>query len=364
MKRAIELAKGGWSKAKPNPLVGAVIVKDDVIIAEGYHHYFGGDHAEIDALRKLDFIAEGATIYVSLEPCSHYGKTPPCVEAIIKSKISKVVVAMEDPNPLVAGRGIKMLRDKGLEVVTGVMETEAKQLNEIFIKYITNKKPFCILKSAITLDGKIASKTRDSKWITGQESRAYVHHIRNRVAGIMVGVSTVIFDDPQLNTRIEGEKDVSHPIRIIVDDENLRIPLDSNVVRTTNEQKTIVVTTSKAPQEKVDKLYSLGVDVIIVASDKVGQIDLNDLMAKLGEHKIDSILLEGGGTLNYSALESGIVDKVMYFVAPKILGGRDAITAIEGEGKDKVDDAFMIDDISIRRFDKDILIEGYVRKER
>lgn len=362
MRRAIELAKGGWSKVKPNPLVGAVIVKDDVILAEGYHQYFGGDHAEVDALKKIDYLADGATIYVSLEPCSHYGKTPPCVESIIKSKISKVVVAMEDPNPLVAGRGIKMLRDKGIEVVSGVMEEEAKKLNEIFIKYITTNKPFCILKSAITLDGKIASRTRNSKWITAEDSRAYTHHIRNRVSGIMVGVSTVIYDDPQLNTRIEGS-DVNHPIRIIVDDNNLRIPLDSKVVTTSSEQKTIVVTTDKAPTDKIGKLKSLGVEVLIV-NDNNGQADLNDLMVKLGELRVDSILLEGGGTLNYSALESGIVDKVMYFVAPKIIGGRDAITSIEGEGKDKVDDAFKIDDISITRFDQDILIEGYVRKER
>ena len=363
MRRAIDLAKGGWSKVKPNPLVGAVIVKDDIVLAEGYHHYFGGDHAEVDALKKINYVAEGATIYVSLEPCSHYGKTPPCVEAIIKSKISKVVVAMEDPNPLVAGRGIKILRDNGIEVISGILEEEAKKLNEIFIKYITTKKPFLILKSAITLDGKIASKTRNSKWITGEESRAYTHHIRNRVSGIMVGVSTVIYDDPQLNTRINGREDVSNPIRIIVDDQNIRIPLDSNVVRTTNEQKTIVVTTVNAETEKIEKLKSLGVDVILT-KDKNGQVDLEELMNELGEKKIDSVLLEGGGTLNYSALESGIVDKVMYFIAPKILGGRDAITSIEGEGIDKVDDAFMIDDISIKRFDKDILVEGYVRKER
>lgn len=362
MERAIELAKCGWSKVKPNPLVGAVIVKEGIVLAEGYHHYFGGDHAEVDALKKINFSAEGATIYVSLEPCSHYGKTPPCVEAIIKSKISKVVVAMEDPNPVVAGRGIEILRNSGIEVITGIMENEAKRLNEIFIKYITTKMPFCILKAAITLDGKIASSKKDSKWITGEDSRAYVHHIRNRVSGIMVGVSTVIQDDPQLNTRIPGEE-VSHPVRIIVDDENLRIPLNSHVVKTANEQKTIIVTNSKAPKDKVSELISLGVDVIVAAEDR-GQVDLNDLMIKLGEKRVDSILLEGGGTLNYSALESGIVDKVMYFIAPKIIGGREAITSIEGEGKEKVDDAFMIENISIRRFDRDILLEGYVRKER
>ncbi|MDR5659464.1 bifunctional diaminohydroxyphosphoribosylaminopyrimidine deaminase/5-amino-6-(5-phosphoribosylamino)uracil reductase RibD [Serpentinicella sp. ANB-PHB4] len=361
MERALQLAEKGWGKTRPNPLVGAVVVRDDKILAEGYHRYYGGNHAEVDALEQINYDAKGATIYVTLEPCSHYGKTPPCVEAIIKSKIEKVVVALEDPNPLVAGRGISILREHGIQVVTGVMEKEAKLLNEIFIKYITTNRPFCILKTAMTLDGKIATKQKNSKWITGEASRAYVHHIRNRVSGIMVGVTTVNEDNPKLNTRIPGVE-VNHPTRIIVDDKALRISLDSYVVQTAKEQKTIVVTTEQASKTKVDALINYGVDVVLT-KEKYGLVDLNDLMTILGEKKIDSILLEGGGTLNYSALESNVVDKVISFIAPKIVGGREAITPVEGDGLSKVDEAFLIEDVSLQTIEKDILIEGYVRKE-
>ncbi|SDL07201.1 bifunctional diaminohydroxyphosphoribosylaminopyrimidine deaminase/5-amino-6-(5-phosphoribosylamino)uracil reductase RibD [Natronincola ferrireducens] len=360
MGKALDLAKLGWGKTRPNPLVGAVIVKDGYLVAEGYHHYYGGDHAEVDALKKIDYTAKGATMYVSLEPCSHYGKTPPCVEAIIKSKISRVVIAMEDPNPQVAGKGIRILREHGIEVVTGVMEEEAKKLNEVFIKYITTEKPFCILKTAMTLDGKIATTEGDSKWITAEDARAYVHHIRNRVAGIMVGVGTVLQDNPQLNTRILN-KEVRHPTRIIVDSK-LRTPLHANVVKTAKEQSTIIVTTEEASKDKIDKLRTLGVQ-ILKTKGRDGKVDLEDLMIKLGQQKIDSILLEGGGTLNYSTLEAGIVDKMLSFIAPKIIGGQAAITPVEGIGKSLIKDAFIVENIGIQQFQRDILIEGYIRRK-
>lgn len=359
MERALTLAKLGWGKTRPNPLVGAVIVKEGKIIAEGYHHYFGGDHAEVDALKKIEFAAEGATMYVSLEPCSHYGKTPPCVEAIIKSKVKKVVVALQDPNPQVAGKGIKILRENGIEVISGVLEEEARKLNEIFIKYITTSKPFCILKTAMTLDGKIATYSRDSKWITEEDAREYVHHIRDRVAGIMVGISTVLADDPQLNTRIP-DREVSQPARIIVDSK-LRIPLDSKVVKTAKQQPTLVATTYKASKEKIEELAEAGVEILLVEEEKE-KVSLEDLMLRLGKRKIDSILLEGGGTLNYSALEAGIVDKVMSFISPKIIGGRDAITPVEGTGKYLIKEAFIVEDIALQKFEKDILIEGYIKR--
>ncbi|MCC5911015.1 MAG: bifunctional diaminohydroxyphosphoribosylaminopyrimidine deaminase/5-amino-6-(5-phosphoribosylamino)uracil reductase RibD [Clostridiaceae bacterium] len=359
MQRALDLAKLGWGKTRPNPLVGAVIVKEENIIAEGYHHFYGGDHAEVDALKKINFSAEGATIYVNLEPCSHYGKTPPCVEAIIKSKIKKVVIGLKDPNPKVAGRGIKILQEHGIEVVTGMLEEESRRLNEIFIKHITTNMPFCILKTAMTLDGKIATHTGDSKWITNEESRAYVHHIRDRVSGIMVGISTALKDDPQLNTRIPG-KDVSQPIRIIVDTKG-RMPLDANVVKTVKEQSTILATTHMAQQEKLLQLQKLGVDILIVPEEN-GRVNLKELMMHLGKRKIDSVLLEGGGTLNYSALEEGIVDKALCFIAPKIIGGSQAITSVEGKGKRFVKDAFILKDISLHNFQEDILIEGYIRR--
>ncbi|SET63391.1 diaminohydroxyphosphoribosylaminopyrimidine deaminase [Natronincola peptidivorans] len=359
MKKALSLARLGWGKTRPNPLVGAVIIKDGRIIADGYHHFYGGDHAEVDALKKIDFAAEDATMYVTLEPCSHYGKTPPCVEAIIKSKIKKVVVALEDPNPEVAGKGIKILRNHGIEVLTGILEEEAEELNEIFIKYITTLKPFCILKTAMTLDGKIAAYTGDSKWITDEDARAYVHHIRDRVAGIMVGITTVEKDDPLLNTRISNKK-VSQPTRIIVDSK-LRISLEAKVVKSAKDQKTIIATTDKASKEKTTQLIELGAQVLTV-EEKNGQVDLEKLMVQLGKRKIDSVLLEGGGTLNFSALEARVVDKIMYFIAPKIIGGRDAITPVEGDGKALVKDAFMIEDISLKRFQKDILVEGYTKR--
>lgn len=357
MKKAVELAKKGWGKTRPNPLVGAVIVKDGKILAEGFHTAYGGDHAEVDALKKIEFQGEGATLYVNLEPCSHYGKTPPCTEAIIRSGIKKVVMAMKDPNPLVAGRGMNLLKEHGIEVISGVLEKEARQLNEIFIKYITTQKPFCIMKMAMTLDGKIATVNGDSKWITAEDSREYVHQIRNRVSAIMVGVSTVVKDNPRLNTRIKGIE-ANQPVRVIVDS-RLRIPLDSIVVETAWKQPTIVATTEMAPEKNIRQLEAKKVEVLILP-DKNGRVDLQQLMIRLGKKQIDSVLLEGGGTLNYSALESGIVDKVIAFIAPKILGGSNAITPVEGKGKSFVKEAFGIQNLTLRSFQKDILIEGYI----
>ncbi len=359
MKRALELARGGWGKTRPNPLVGAVIEKDGIVISEGYHHYLGGDHGELDALKKINFQGEGATLYVNLEPCSHYGKTPPCTEAIIKSKIKRVVVAMLDPNPLVAGKGIKVLRNHGIEVTTGVLEQEAIRLNEIFIKFITRQLPFCILKTAMTLDGKISTIKGDSRWISSDASRAYVHHIRDRVSAIMVGVHTVIQDNPQLNTRIPGRQ-VSHPKRIIVDS-YCRLPLSSLVVATSREQPTIVATTEGAPPDKILQLEERQVEVIQLPA-KDGRVDLKTLMKELGKRQIDSVLLEGGGTLNYGALESAIVDKIMAFIAPKILGGKEAPTPVEGRGKDKIINAIHLSDFSVKPWDEDLLVEAYIER--
>lgn len=357
MKRTLELAEKGWGSTRPNPLVGAVIVKDGCILAEGYHQFYGGDHAEVEALKKINFQAKGATMYVNLEPCAHYGKTPPCVEAIIQSGIQKVVVAMVDPHHKVAGKGLQRLREAGIEVVVGVQEREARRLNEIFIKYITTKLPFCILKTAMTLDGKIATVTGESRWITGETSRAYVHHLRNRVSAILVGVQTIIQDNPQLNTRINSEK-VNQPIRIVVDS-SLHIPLDSYVVKTAVQQPTWIATTKKAPLEKVKLLEAQGAQVLILP-EKEGRVDLVELVKHLGEREVDSLLLEGGGTLNYAALQAGVVDKVLTFIAPKIIGGSSAKTPVEGEGVAKLEQAFQLKDVSIKMFKEDILIEGYL----
>jgi diaminohydroxyphosphoribosylaminopyrimidine deaminase / 5-amino-6-(5-phosphoribosylamino)uracil reductase len=360
MERALELAKKGAGYTNPNPLVGAVIVKDGRIVGEGYHEVYGSHHAEVNAFRNATEDVKGATMYVTLEPCSHYGKTPPCAKAIVEKGIKKVIVALGDPNPEVAGRGIKILRDNGIEVVTGVLEEESRRLNEIFLKYITTKLPFCILKTAMTLDGKIAARTGDSKWITNEESRKYVHKLRHRVSSIMVGVGTIIQDDPLLNTRIQEESG-SDPIRIVVDTSG-RTPLEARVLNIKSNSKTIIAVTELAPQEKLKEFERIGAEVIITPLME-NRVDLKYLMKALGERKIDSVLLEGGSELNYSAMEAGIIDKVNAFIAPKFIGGREAKTPVGGLGRPLMKEALMLKDIEIHRFGDDIMIEGYIREE-
>lgn len=360
MKRALDLAKKGIGYTKPNPLVGAVIVKDNRIIGEGYHEFFGGAHAEINAFSNASEDVAGATMYVTLEPCSHFGKTPPCANAIVNKKIAEVVIAMEDPNPLVAGNGIRILRENGIKVVTGVLEDEAKKQNEIFIKYISTKRPFIILKTAMTIDGKIATVIGESKWITNEQSRQHVHEIRHRVSGIMVGIGTILADNPELTTRLKGIEG-QDPTRIIVDT-TARIPLDAKVLNLTSKSRTIIVTTENAPKQKLKYIKEKGAD-IIVTPIKNNKVDLSYLMQQLGEIEIDSVLIEGGAALNFSALEEGIVDKVITFIAPKLIGGCTAKTPVGGEGINHMKDAIDLYNIQISRFDEDIMIEGYVRKE-
>ena len=356
MQRALDLAQKGKGKVNPNPLVGAIIVKNGEIIGEGYHEAYGRVHAEINAFNNSIKDVKGATIYVTLEPCSHYGKTPPCVDKIIDKKISKVVIGMVDPNPLVAGKGVTKLQEAGIEVIIGVLEKECKKINEVFIKYITKKQPFVVLKTAMSLDGKIATKTGESKWITGEKARYEVQQLRNQYSAIMVGVDTVIMDNPQLTCRIPNGR---NPIRIVVDSK-LRTPLESNIVKSAKDIRTILVTTKIASEEKVRLIEELGV-VVIKTNCKNGKVDLIESLAKLGEQNIDSILLEGGGTLNYSALKSGIVDKIIAYISPKIIGGISAKTSIEGEGIEKLEEAFKLEQLTTRLIDKDIFIEGYVK---
>lgn len=357
MKRAIELAKLGWGRTNPNPLVGAVIVKDGEIIAEGYHEALGCPHAEISALNSSRHEVKGSTLYVNLEPCSHYGRTPPCVNAIIESGISEVVIAMTDPNPKVAGRGIQTLKEAGIRVIEGVLEEEAKKLNEIFIKYMTQKKPFVIMKAAMTIDGKIASVKGDSKWISGESSRKYVHVIRDRVAAVMVGINTVLVDDPLLTTRLDNcsGKDC---VRIVVDSKG-QLPLDSNILNVELSSGVVLATTSSIDKSKEKTLFDKGVR-IIKAEGCDGRVNLSRLMDELYKLEIDSILLEGGGSLNASALKEQIGDKIMFFIAPKIIGGKDAITPVEGEGSSFIKDALKLHNISVTKFDEDILYEGYI----
>lgn len=359
MGRAIELSKKAVGFVNPNPLVGAVIVKDNKIIGEGYHEYFGGPHAEVNAFANATEDVSGATMYVTLEPCAHYGKTPPCADAIIKNKISKVVIGMVDPNPKVSGLGIEILRSNGIEVTTGIMDKEIKKINEIFIKYITRKQPFCIMKTAMTLDGKIATANGDSMWISNEKSRAYVHEIRHMASGIMVGIGTVLKDDPELTTRREGVIS-KNPIRIIIDS-TVKVPLEAKVLNCNEKTKTIIVTTELADKNKIEAIKEKGAEVIITQSIN-SRVDLKYLMRILGEMGIDSILLEGGSILNYAALEAGVVDKVITFISPKIFGGASSKTPVGGKGVEYVKDSIVLTDTEISRFNEDIMIESYIKK--
>ena len=384
MRRAIELAKRGSGHVNPNPLVGAVIVRDGEILGEGYHECYGQLHAERNAIadaKKRGNTLEGSTIYVTLEPCCHYGKTPPCTEAIIEEKIARVVVGSDDPNPLVSGKGFKMLREKGIEVIPHFLKEECDAMNHVFFHYISTGTPYVAMKYAMTMDGKIACYTGDSKWVTGEESRAHVQTLRNHYKGIMAGIGTVLADDPMLNCRIEGGRD---PIRIIADS-HLRIPMDSQLVCTAKQQPLIVACLPDADETKAEQLEEKGVEVLripgIAVNDFSGSsanensqaaasilaedleekqrevISLPVLMKELGERKIDGVLLEGGGQLNESALQAGIVDRVYCYIAPKIFGGAGAKTPVEGQGLAKAADAWHFNRIGMKEFGQDILLE-------
>ena len=364
MRRAIELAKKGSGHVNPNPLVGAVIVRDGEIIGEGYHECYGQLHAERNAIanaKKRGNSLEGSTIYVTLEPCCHYGKTPPCTEAIIEEKIARVVVGSDDPNPLVSGKGFQMLREKGIEVIPHFLKEECDAMNHVFFHYIRTGTPYVAMKYAMTMDGKIACYTGDSKWVTGEESRAHVQTLRNHYKGIMAGIGKVLADDPMLNCRIEGGRD---PIRIIADS-HLRIPMDSQLVRTAGQQPLIVACLPDADEEKAAQLQEKGVEVLRIpgvttadiTEEQKEVISLPVLMKELGARKIDGILLEGGGQLNESALQAGIVDRIYCYIAPKIFGGAQAKTPVEGQGLTRAADAWQFNRIGMQEFGQDILLE-------
>lgn len=357
MRRAIELAKKGEGFTNPNPMVGCVVVKDGKIISEDYHHRYGEYHAERNALLKCTTDTTGAELYVTLEPCCHYGKTPPCTDIIIEKGIGKVYVGSSDPNPLVDGGGNRILREHGIEVTEHVLEKECDAINEIFLHYIKNKNPFVAMKYAMTLDGKIAAHTGDSKWITSEEARAHVHLLRKKYAGIMAGIGTVMADNPMLNCRIcEG----ADPVRVICDS-SLKIAPDSNIVSTAHEIPVIIACAKDASEEKEKILQEKGVQVVRVQRTDEGRLDLKELMKYLGrEKKIDSVLLEGGGTLNASALTQGVVNKVYAYIAPKLIGGALSKSPIEGEGIDLMKDAVNLKNKEIINLGNDICISGNI----
>ena len=359
MRRAIELARLGEGWCHPNPMVGAVIVKDGRVIGEGYHAKCGELHAERNALASLTESAEGATMYVTLEPCCHHGKQPPCTDAIIENGIARVVVGSRDPNPRVAGGGVKRLRDAGIEVEEDFLRGECDALNPVFFHYITTKTPYVVMKYAMTADGKIATKTGASKWISCEASRRRVHEMRHACMGIMAGIGTVLADDPMMNCRIEGGRD---PLRIICDSA-LRIPADSAICRTAKDIPTIVACSlPELPEgfpevggEKIKTLNGLGVRVLNVPDETGEHVDLKKLTAALGAMEIDSVLIEGGGTLNESALAAGIVNEVRAFIAPKLFGGN-AKTPVSGSGVETPDEAYGLTMTAVEQVGDDLMI--------
>ncbi len=354
MRIALQLAEKGRGWTNPNPMVGAVIVKDGRIIGQGWHERYGQPHAERNALAACTADPRGATLYATLEPCCHHGKQPPCVDAILAAGIRRVVVGSADPNPLVSGKGIALLRSHGIEVSENVLREECDRLNRIFFHYITTKRPFVLMKYAMTMDGKIAAYTGHSKWITGEAARAHVQQLRHQYSGIMVGLGTILADDPLLTCRMEGGK---NPIRIICDS-HLRTPLQAQVVRTAKEVPTLLATYCADPARHA--AYTQAGCRVLCIAEKDGHIDLVQLMERLGQEQIDSILLEGGGTLNWTALESGIVQQVQAYIAPKLLGGSAAKTPVEGDGVPHPNAAFSLKNSRLLRLGEDLLIESEV----
>lgn len=354
--RTIQLAKKANYKTSPNPMVGAVIVKNGKIISEGYHKKAGLPHAEAEAILKAKESVKGATLYVNLEPCCHRNKrTPPCTELILSSKIKRVVVSMRDPNPYVAGKGIETLRAGGVEVTEGVLEDKSRKLNEFYIKYITTKMPFVILKIAMTMDGKIATPEGESKWITSEESRKIVHKLRSQVDAVLSASGTVIADNPHFTSRIRGGR---NPIRVIIDPK-FEIPMSYNVYKT--PPKTIaVIKRAYLTKSKQKQLINQGVEILPYDKEKVV---LDWLMKELAKREIISVMIEGGSSLNAYALKDGIVDKILLFIAPKIIGGKNSYPCVGGEFYKKLNEAYELDNISIRKLNTDILIEGYLKRD-
>ncbi len=358
MKMAIKLASKGAGFVSPNPLVGAVIVKNGRIVGRGYHEKFGGPHAEVNALKDAGSEAHDASMYVTLEPCNHHGKTPPCTEAILKAGIRRVVIAMEDPNPDVKGGGAQLLEKQGVEVVCGVLEEECRRQNEFFLKYVKEKMPFVIAKIAATLDGKTATAQGDSKWITGEKSRRLVHTLRHQVAAILVGIETVIADDPMLNVRLRKRK-VSHPARFVFDFYG-RTPLDSKIVKTANDIPSYLVVGPDIPDKEVDKFRVRGVHVW-KTDGKDGFIYPGDFLTRLAEEGFDSLLVEGGSAVHGSFFDKKLVDKIYFFYAPRVLGGDRAKPMIGGQGMLTMKDALDVRELKFRRIAEDFLFTGYIK---
>lgn len=360
MSMALSLARKGKGKTSPNPMVGAIVVSDRKVIGRGFHERPGMPHAEVLAMAGAGSDVRGATLYTNLEPCVHTKKrTPPCTGEIIKSGIKRVVIGMIDPNPLVSGRGIEELKKGGVSVVAGILKEKAERLNEAFSKYITRRRPFVILKIASSLDGKIATPAGESKWITGDISRRFVHRLRSEVDAVMVGIGTILKDDPSLTSRVKDGRD---PIRIVVD-ERLCIPTGSKVLTLDSPSKTYIATIDRASKAKIRKIEERG-GIVLVVKEKDGLVDLSSLMDRLGEMEIASLLIEGGAEINASALAEGIVDKAIFFFAPMIMGGRRSVSSIGGGSPKSLAEVTRLHDIIVKKRGEDIMVEGYVTRDK
>lgn len=352
MRRALALARKGVGRTSPNPPVGCVIVRNGTVVGEGWHRQAGTPHAEVHALAQAGELARGAEVYVTLEPCAHHGKTPPCAAALVAAGVSRVVAGFVDPNPKVCGRGAAMLREAGIAVETGLLERECRQLIEPFIKHVTTGLPFVIFKTALTLDGRTATASGDSRWVTNERSRRYVHRLRSEVDAIMVGSGTVRADDPELTSRVSGGRD---PLRVIVDS-HLTLSPESRVFHLRSKASTVVATIS-CDRQKISRLTGLGADVLVCRT-RDGRVDLEDLLRQLGGRGVQSLLLEGGGTLAGEALRARLIDKFLIFYAPKFVGG-EGPGPFAGVGATTMGAALQLRDISVRRFGSDLLLTAY-----
>lgn len=359
MQRALELARQAEGRTRPNPPVGALVVRDQAVVGEGFHPRAGDPHAEIFALRQAGPLARGADLYVTLEPCSHTGKTGPCTEAVIAAGVARVFVGTRDPNPLVAGRGIAALRAAGIEVVAGLAEQDCRWLIGPFAKHITTGLPLLTLKAALTLDGRTATASGDSQWISGPLSREHVHQVRNRVDAVMVGIGTVLQDDPRLTTRLPAGAG-RDPLRIVVDS-RLRIPETARLLACGDPAGVLLVATESAAVSRVDHFRERGHQVLIL-SGSGPQVDLRDLLQRLGGMGIQNIILEGGRRLNGAALADGLIDRVMLYLAPILMGGDDGYGLFAGPGPQRLAEALALDGLRVTRIGKDMLIEGEVQR--
>ncbi|MFQ5846767.1 MAG: bifunctional diaminohydroxyphosphoribosylaminopyrimidine deaminase/5-amino-6-(5-phosphoribosylamino)uracil reductase RibD [Candidatus Methylomirabilales bacterium] len=356
MQRALSLAARGRGRTSPNPMVGAVLTRHGAIVGEGYHAYAGGDHAELSALKAAGGSARGATCYVTLEPCAHYGKTPPCTQALIEAGITEVAIATYDPNPLVAGKGVRSLREAGVSVKVGLLQEEAVRLNETYVKYMRTGEPFVFLKAALSLDGKLATRTGDSQWMTGALARHRVHEMRNTLDAVVVGIGTVLKDDPMLTTRLGGPED-RDPLRVIVDSRG-RLPLTARLFRAGSPPPLVAVGPRTSPA-RLRRLQERGAEVTVLPPGE-GGLSLPALTRELGRRQITSVMIEGGGKLATSALHAGIVDKVILMVAPILIGGKTAPTLLQGDGVEKLAEALRVKQLTVERIGEDLVLEGYL----